>query len=89
MAAYTAVLTVDMVFEWHRTLEDLKFTFDFWMPSDFVRAMEEGGPIACRWHADQIKEILPEEVEAALRHINRPGRFSEDGFIPESDLPTN
>ena len=52
MPAYTALLTVNMVFEWHRSVEEMAFIFDFWLPRDFARAMENGGriasPLACR-----------------------------------------
>ena len=83
MPAYTALLTVNMVFEWHRSVEEMAFIFDFWLPRDFARAMENGGRIASLWRVDQIEEIPAEQVDEALKAIHRPGRFEEDGhFIP-------
>ncbi len=77
MSAYTAVLTVNMVFEWHPLIEEMKFMFKFWMPSDFVRAMNDRGPIASRWRVDQIEEIPIDQLDEALEAIHRPGRFEE------------
>jgi hypothetical protein len=71
MPAYTAVLTVNMVFEWHRSVEEMKFIFAFWTPSDFARAMDDGGPIASLWRVDEIQELPPERVDEAWQLINQ------------------